>query len=320
MQRMSFSENPSVSYVVERDIDLVVVQLLQSSTEFRRWFAREHELDTPVEGFLGVRQSVYTENGESDVEVGFETQTGSHHVVLIENKIDASLQNRQVERYYERGEKYLEDGWDAFTICLVAPQDYVSRDDQRGFEVIVTYEDILDVVESLDHDGSEFFGEIFQRSLEKRIPADHSDLTAAIRERILSRAEELPDVRVYQTSNTQVRLESTHEHHPSPVLYNAHIPGPYDGDKAIVRVNLTGRDSYSNEEVTALQELLAHELESPDGFELRERPMDVVRKDVSRADFGSREAYLDHITEELSALVAFYHARLTRADLLDESK
>lgn len=316
---MSFSEDHSVSYVVERDIDLVLVQLLETSSEFRLWFAREVDLPTPLDGYLGVRQSVYTKNGESDVEVGFETPHG-HHAVLIENKIDASMQDRQVERYHERGDAYLEDGWDAFTVCLVAPEAYATREERREFDEIVTYERIEEELSSIEHDGSEFFSELFERSLEKRVPADHSDLTTAIRERVLSRAEELPDVRVYQTSNTQVRLESTHRDHPSPLLYNAYIPGPKDGDEAIVRINLTGRDSYSDDEVAALQELLAHELEAPDGFEQRQRPMDVVRKDVSRANFESREAYLDAIAEELSSLIGFYHARLTRSDLGDDSR
>jgi len=315
---MTFTDDPTVSYVVERDIDLVLVQLLPTSSEFRRWFAKRLDLEAGSElEFLGVRQSVFTDNGESDVEVGFETRTGAHHAVLIENKIDASMQDRQAERYYERGENYLEDEWDAFSVCLVAPEGYVGQKERREFGSIVTYEGLMDAIESLGHDGTEFFEAMFERSLEKRIPADHSDLTAAIRQRILSKVDPLPELRVYQTSNTQVRLESTHVDHPPPVLYNAYIPGQYDGERAEIRVNLTGKESYSDETVSALQELFSENLESPAGFERRERPMDVVRKDIARDEFDSHEAYVESIATELYTLIDFYHGRLVESSMHD---
>lgn len=316
---MSFSADPTVPWVVERDVDLVLVQLLQSSVEFRSWFARQVGLESSRDGFSGVRHSEYTDNGESDIEAGFETQTGLRHAVLIENKIDASMQDRQVERYYERGDSYLEDEWDAFTVCLVAPEAYVSRTHRSQFEAIVTYEEILEETESLDYDGGEFVTDLLQRSLEKRTPADYSELTSAIRERTLARVDELPDVVAYQTSNKHARLESTHGDHPFPVLYNAYIHGPDDGDKAIVRINLTGRDTYDDREVSALHELFVHEFDTPTGFETRGRPMDAVKKEVRREEFGSHEEYLEAIAEELSTLVDFYHPRLLRADLPEES-
>lgn len=316
---MSFSDDSTLSYVVERDVDLILAQLIRSSPTFRRWLARRVDLDVPSDVLLGVRQSVFTENGESDLEVGFETRTGGSHVVLVENKIDASLQERQVERYYERGENYLDDGWDDFSVCLVAPENYVTPDEGRDFEAIVTYEEVMDEIESLDYDGSEFLSEVFERSLEKPTPADHSDLTAAIRRRVLSGVEEMHDVQVYQTSNTQVRLESTHDDHPTDLLYNAYVPGPHEGDRAIVRINLTGRNTHSDEDVAALRELLSEDLETPTGYERRDRPMDIVRKDVTRDEFDSREAYLESVAAQLSALIDFYHPRLVDADLRDAS-
>ena len=308
---MNRSDDRSVSYVVERDVDLVVVQLLQTSQEFRDWLTGRLGFDTAVNDVLGVQHSVTTATGESDIEAGFETADGSDQIVLVENKINASMQERQVERYFERGREYLETGdWHGFTVVLIAPEAYVSKSERREFDTVITYEQIMETIQSLDHDGTEFFVDVFEESLEKRVPADNSALTSAVTTRVLSQLEEFPDVDVYQTSNTQTRLESLHEDHPSVVLYNAYIPGREDGKKAIVRINLTGRDDVPVEEEERLYEFFRQELDIPEGFERKDRPMEVVRNEIVRQDFDSREAYVDGIVSALQDLIEFYHPRL----------
>ena len=310
---MTISDDQLLSYVVERDIDLVFVQLIQTSPEFRDWFIDQIDFEQSVDEFLGVRHSVTTDTGESDVEVGFKTVDGENLLVLVENKIDASMQDRQVERYFERGENYLSnDEWDAFKVCLIAPKNYVSESKRRAFDTVVVYEEIIDETESIDHDGSEFFSEVFQQSLAKRIPADNSDLTSTIRQRILSKLDELSGVRIYQTSKTQVRLESTHENHPSVVLYNAYVPGRYDGNKTIVRINLTGRDDAPKEERELLRPLFLEDLPIPDGFEPTDRSMDIIRKEIDRSNFASRNEYIDCIVTELLGLIEFYYPLLVK--------
>ena len=37
------------------------------------------------------------------------------------------------------------------------------------------------------------------------------------------------------------------------------------------------------------------------------RPMDIVRKDVLKTDFDSREEYIDAVVDELQTLVEFYY-------------
>jgi hypothetical protein len=307
-------ENETVSYVVERDIDLAVVQLVRTSSDFRNWFVNQLNLDRPVTDFIGIRQSVTTSTGESDIEVGLETNDGNH-IVLIENKIDASMQDRQVERYFERGEDYLDQkDWDSFTVCLTAPESYIGQSEEQGFEAIVTYEEMMEKAESIEHDGSEFVTALFEESLSKRSPTDNSDLTSEVTNGILSDLGEPTDIRSYQKSNTQVRLESTHERHPWFVLYNAYIPGSHDGDKAIVRINLTGRQEVSTSEIEEeIEEVRPiFEENQPEEFEYKDRSMDIVRKDLVRDEFSSQEEYINSIISELRELIEFYHPTLVQ--------
>jgi len=309
--KMERSHERSVSYVVERDVDLVVVQLIQTSQEFRDWLTDRLGFDTAVNEFRGVKHSVTTATGESDIEAGFQTVEGSNQIALIENKINASMQERQVERYFERGRDYLEKGdWHDFSVTLIAPEAYVSKSERREFDTVITYEQMMETIQSLELDGTEFFIDVFEESLEKRVPVDNSELTSEVTTRVLSQLEEFPEVDVYQTSNTQTRFESLHEDHPSVVLYNAYIPGREDGKKAIVRINLTGRDDVPVEEQERLSEVFLEEMDIPEGFELKDRPMEVVRNEIVRQDFDSREAYVDSIVSTLQYLIEYYHPRL----------
>ncbi len=66
-------------------------------------------------------------------------------MLLIENKIGAGFQPRQAERYRERGESYMETGrCHSYRTILVAPSTYLgeSPDSRRGFDAVVTYEEI----------------------------------------------------------------------------------------------------------------------------------------------------------------------------------
>jgi hypothetical protein len=267
-----------------------------------------------MDAFSGVRHSVTTRTGESDIVFGFETAAGRSVLVLVENKIDATMQDRQAERYVERGENYLSSGkCDEFDVCLVAPTGYISESKREAFDTAISYEEIVDELESLDHDGTAFFLEVFEQALSKRVPADNSDMTAAIRRRLMPKLEGYPEVQVYKNTNTQLRLESTHESHPWVVLYNAYVPGGDDGNRTVVRINLTGHEDGTAADRKPLVSVFRDGLPLPDGYELMNRPMDIVRKDVSKTHFDSREEYIDAVVDEIQTLVEFYHPLLIEA-------
>jgi hypothetical protein len=248
------------------------------------------------------------ETGESDIEIGTESTDGDRCIILVENKINAEKQERQFERYFERGKDYVENGaWDEFAVCLIAPKHYVGEDAKRSFDAVVTYDSMLDQTEELGHDGASFFREVLERGIEKRSSADHSELTAAIRERFLDEFERLPNVDFLSISKTLVKIRSHNPEHPSSVIYQVYLPGEHDGRTAIVRAQILGEAS--KEEQKAIRSVLADHIEELEGYRLKDRIMDVVRKDVY-ADEHSSEDYIETVVAELRKLIEFYHPLL----------
>jgi hypothetical protein len=131
----------TVSSVIERDIDLLLLEELVASPSFLSWFLSQ--VDFPPNGTLvAAARSVSTSTGESDLELT--VQLGSSLArLLIENKIGAQLQPRQAERYAERAATYLKEGLcHSVTTVLVAPAGY-QRSGSLGFDRLISYESIL---------------------------------------------------------------------------------------------------------------------------------------------------------------------------------
>jgi PD-(D/E)XK nuclease superfamily len=134
----------------ERDIDLLLIEELYSSPEFRQHFFRLINSKIapgvsfphlpPETSFVAARHSVSSPLGQSDVEVELEV-ADNRCMLMIENKIDASFQPEQVPRYERRAQKYRANGYLVLTI-LVAPGSYIGAN-TFGFNVSVTYEELL---------------------------------------------------------------------------------------------------------------------------------------------------------------------------------
>lgn len=94
-----------VSSVTERDIDLLLLEELNVSEVFCRWFYNRvtGRRDTPR--CEGAWHSVSdAQLGESDLIAIYDNGV----VVMLENKIDAAAQPEQGARYRRRGEKGVE--------------------------------------------------------------------------------------------------------------------------------------------------------------------------------------------------------------------
>ena len=123
--------------VTERDIDLLLLEELVAPTDFRDWFGTQAGLEIPFSLDKAAR-SVVTSTGESNLEVTYRCE--EHRTrLLVENKIDATFQLRQAERYSERANAYVTRGEsDKVVTVVIAPQSYA--DAVKGFERTVTYE------------------------------------------------------------------------------------------------------------------------------------------------------------------------------------
>ena len=141
--------NLSLSGVTERDVDLMILEEIIASQEFRDRFTERIGIGTAL-SVTSAARSVTTSNGESDLEVSFTDGHRTTHV-LIENKVDAPLQPSQGERYQARAEMYVEQGEHEVVIAvLTAPSRYLSSKRQvQGFDHQVAYEEIREWLHDL---------------------------------------------------------------------------------------------------------------------------------------------------------------------------
>jgi hypothetical protein len=229
----------------------------------------------------------------------------------VENKINAAKQDRQFERYFERGETYLTKGFsDRYSVCLIAPEGYASGSDRAAVDAVVTYEEMLSRVESLDHPSGEFYACVFEEALRKPTATDHSELTAEIRRQFASERNHLPEVSVSNVTPTQVTVESTDPDHPSTVSYKVYVPGKYDGRTAIVRIEIDS--SVPEAEKETIQALLSDHVEELDEFEVTGNIMDAVRASVEvKEGQNIDDKYVNEIVTDLCTLIKHYHSKLS---------
>ncbi len=130
-----------VESIRERDVDLIILEELATDNTFCKWFVDELSLPQLTE-WKGVWRSI-VDFGLGETDILFSYIAGQKRIyVLIENKLDASFQDKQFERYQMRAEKYKsENSCDlAFTV-LIAPKLYC--DNQSEFENFIMYEQII---------------------------------------------------------------------------------------------------------------------------------------------------------------------------------
>lgn len=104
-----------------------------------------------------VKHSVLDAYGEADLVVLYRLEgTNKHVAILIEDKIHAPFQQRQAERYKQRGQsgEAPPRRWDHHWTCLVAPKCYVRKG--HGFDASVELEQIREWFASDDVGRKDF--------------------------------------------------------------------------------------------------------------------------------------------------------------------
>ena len=132
-----------IESVTERDLDLLMLEELQVSHEFRDWFAAR-VYDEPIyKSLINTWHSLTNEHGESDITFVFTAEDETTTAILIENKINARAQPDQGERYHRRGKKGVSDGdWTQYRTCLIAPRRYLKTQAEE-YDCEVAYEEIM---------------------------------------------------------------------------------------------------------------------------------------------------------------------------------
>lgn len=305
-------EADSPTQAGESEVDFSIVQLLETSDEFRRWFVAQATPNLEVDEYLGgIIHSNYAGEGESDIEFGFRTATGDRHLVLIENKIDASLQPNQVERYFNRGQYRVDGGdWDSFTVCLLAPERYVSPDNRTEFDSVVRYEAVLAVLDDLTHDSAEFFQAIINSTNEKSVTTDASDVLRTVADHFRSETE-IPEF--YQSVSYKKRagFRSDHPQHPDAVQYDVYIADTGEDGRTEIRLQIADTEDMSEEERERIKSVVSRHLDSLPRYDAElHRTKSIAVKGILHEEAAQNsppDSYPVAIAEELLTLAETFH-------------
>jgi hypothetical protein len=154
-----------VESILERDVDLILLEELMTDNSFCEWFINELNLPKLV-SVNGAWRSISDFGlGETDILFSYNT-IDSKIFVLIENKLDASFQNDQYERYTKRANEYLnKKECDKSFAVLIAPNLYCEN--QSDFEDFLTYETIASRLEFTGTKRNLFKSELLKIASEK---------------------------------------------------------------------------------------------------------------------------------------------------------
>lgn len=311
---MDIENGEPIERAGEQEIDFVLVQLLETSVDFRQWLVSQAVPDLGISSYLGsVMHATYAGEGESDVEFGFRSVSGDRHVVLIEDKIDASKQPDQVERYFNRGQYRVDHGsWDSFTVCLLAPESYVSDEDEAAFDSVIRYEDVLDYLEDATHDSAAFFSTVFESGMRRgRSPTtDASGVLRSIADQFQTRTE-IPELVRTVDLKKHAGFRSTHPQHPDAVQYDVYIGETGESGRSTVRLQIAGGEGLTDSEREALKAIASQHVESlPDYEWYPHRKKNIINTNIWHEDAVQNpeyDSYVDAIVDELITLVETFH-------------
>lgn len=134
------------SWLRERDIDLLLCAELHANVELQRLLLPA-DLRSRAR-FLTALVSHFDADGETDLLVVFTSPEG-YVLILVEDKIDASFQPGQVERYQSRAARWRDDpDVHATRTVLLSPAGYAEVAEANGFDMALSYETVENLLRS----------------------------------------------------------------------------------------------------------------------------------------------------------------------------
>jgi len=323
---MNIEQGTSFQTVGEKEIDFSVALLMETSDSFRRWFVSRASPAIELGEYVGgVIHASYAGEGESDIEFGVLTETGERHIILVENKINAVKQPNQIERYYNRAQYRIEhDDWDSYTVCLLAPERYVSEEDEAGFDSIIHYEDVLAQLEDFTYDGTAFLKSVFEAALTKSrtsTTADATDTLRAIESRFQNetRIPHLERDPEYTGYNKRISFMSTHPEHHDAIRYDVFVGEIGETGHTTVRLQIKSTDELTDEERNSLKSIAQRHTETLPEYMWRfDRKVNVGSKKVGHeavTHAGGFDSYVDAIVDELLTLTDTFHPIFIEEDI-----
>lgn len=141
----------AIERIYERDIDIMLAEEFEVSPAFASWILKQTKFSDVEALVKEVFVSKTDSTGESDLVVIFEKPDAEKVALLIEDKIDASLQPEQETRYRLRAEAAKDLGeFSDYEVILCSPQKYhdAHLSEVATFDRFVSYEAIADFMRS----------------------------------------------------------------------------------------------------------------------------------------------------------------------------
>lgn len=198
--------------VTERDVDLLILEELSVSEQFRKMFSTVVFCKTVYKAYIGAWHSVCSDNlGESDLLFIFEAMNGLETAILIENKIDATPMPEQGGRYHQRGEAGIKNRlWESFKTCIMAPEKYLgSVKDSGSYDAKISYEEIYDYFASKGNNDprSAYKANVLIEGIEKNRrgyqPVDNERVTCFVKQYFEYANEKYPELKMQEVKPRQ---------------------------------------------------------------------------------------------------------------------
>jgi len=141
----------------ERDIDVLLAEEFSVNECFAKWFIKTVAPDFPEVIVSHVEVSRYDRNeggsDETDLLIALKSPANDdRYLVLIEDKLDASFTEKQLERYRQRSENIKnEEGYVDSKVVLCAPQNYhISKQNSQLVDKFVSHEEMAQMLRQFD--------------------------------------------------------------------------------------------------------------------------------------------------------------------------
>ncbi len=209
-----------VEAILERDIDLILLEELNVDNTFCKWLINELNFPELTQN-NGAWKSI-NDFGLGETDILFSYNSNEKRIyLLIENKLEASFQDKQYERYYKRAENYVNNGnCDLAFVLLTAPKMYCET--QNEFENFITYEQIADRLEFTGTKRNLFKSKLLKIASEKLRRGYKPVNSPTVRKFWLSywkyKEEKFPDLRMKKPGIVPVNSDW-------PILYDDNLPG-----------------------------------------------------------------------------------------------
>lgn len=155
--------------VLERDVDLLIIEEFISDKDFAALFLDATQIDRNSE-IVSIQRSLRYQMGESDIVVVLKTPQGADIGLHIEDKVNAEAQQEQYARYEERATSLADNlEYTAHRVCITAPQYYLNTNDEaKKYPASVSYEKLYEYFEQKGGIRSKFKQALLRCSLGKK--------------------------------------------------------------------------------------------------------------------------------------------------------